>query len=336
MQVRSSIIAGPRRALGKVSIVIANFNGAQLIGKCLSSLVNKTNYPNYEVIVVDNGSSDGSLEVIRDVCPSAHVIQNRINIGFARANNQGIRVALSRGTDFVLLLNNDVEVIREDWLAQLVRFLMANDEVGIVGCKLLFPDGRVESAGGYLQTDGVHTYGFGELDRGQYDDVREIDLVSGAALFVKKDVLLKAGLLDESYSPVYFEEVEFCFRARSMGFKVYYLPSAVLVHHARATTSRFPMLSYYSFHKNRLRFQLSHYPVEELVKTVPYQVATILSSLIGRAGRSWRGVSRARLFALIVRAYLENLRESPHIVRNRRPFAIIKSPCVCRDPFHNE
>ena len=151
-----------------------------------------------------------------------------INTGFSKANNQGIRHALDNGAKHILLLNNDVEIPTAGWLEQLSTVLESDTKIGIVGCKLLYPNGTIQHAGGIIDLRVPYHRGEGEKDTGQYDRVEFVDYVTGAALMIKSEVVQKIGLLDEGFSPLYFEDTDWCVRAQILRLQgcIYTKPNA--------------------------------------------------------------------------------------------------------------
>lgn len=222
-------------ALPRVGIVILNWNNYRATSRCLTSLQG-INYANYTVYLVDNGSTDGSREkLIREFSRgNIEFVLNEKNLGFAAGCNRGIERALSEGCDYVLLLNNDTIVYDRDFLLHAVELAESDPRCGIVGGKILFwPDTtRIWSTGGYITFLGGEVHiGHGEIDRGQYDQVRERRFISGALMLIKREVIEAIGLLPE----VYFfgkEEWEFSTRALRAGFKLLYNPKFSVYHEA--------------------------------------------------------------------------------------------------------
>ena len=229
-----------------LSVIIVNWNTRELLGECLCPLTKderrKTKDeppwslvigPSSELIVIDNASADGSVEMVQREFPDIHLIVNESNLGFARANNRGI--AASRGR-YVLLLNSDT-VASAAALDALVAFMDAHPEAGAVGPRLLRPDGTAQpyAFGGDPTLGYLLRRGFNRLLRRRYlhdwntDAIQEVDWVSGACLMARRAAVEQAGPLDESMF-MYFEDNEWCLRIRKAGWKVYYDPQAAIVH----------------------------------------------------------------------------------------------------------
>lgn len=201
------------------------------------------------MVVVDNGSTDGSAACVRERYPTARLIQAGRNLGFAGGNNLGIRATRSR---YVVLLNNDTSV-RPGWLASLVSAAEADKDVGAVSAKLLFKNepGTIQNAGILLLSDGSGAdRGFHEPDRGQYDKSEEVFGACGASALYRREMLDDVGLLDETFF-MYYEDTDLSWRMRSRGWKVVYEPAAV-VDHVHAGTSR-EWSPFFIFHVDRNR-----------------------------------------------------------------------------------
>ena len=246
-----------------VDIIVLSWNGIGFLERCLSSLLRQT-YPSYHVLMVDNASIDGSVAMVRERFPQVEVIENDRNLGFAAGMNVGLRRAQG---ETIVLLNQDTEV-RVDWLEWLVEAMESDERVGIVGCKLLYPDGKtLQHAGGILAYPlAIASHrGRGELDRGQYDAKSEVDFATGAALGLHRALLEEIGLLDEGFF-FYYEDVDFCFRAREAGYRVIYAPRAVAIHHEGMSVRRLGVERYSLLHRSRLAFVLKHYSAAQIIQ----------------------------------------------------------------------
>jgi GT2 family glycosyltransferase len=217
----------------KVSIIILNWNGLGDTIECLESLKRIT-YPNYEVIVVDNGSQGNDAQVLQERFGDyIHLIQNDKNYGYTGGSNIGIRYALNDSSpDYFLILNNDV-VVTPDFVTRMVEVADGDTSIGIVGSKILLHGlpNIIQSIGCRRNMrSGMGTFiGNKEVDHGQHDAVREVDYVVGCCLLIKRGVVAKVGLLDESYF-CYCEEIDYCFRVRKAGYKILSAPNAKIWH----------------------------------------------------------------------------------------------------------
>jgi len=221
----------------QVSIVIPVYNNLKLSHACLKSIFQNTDGGNYEIIVVDNGSTDGTPEYLKQM-PRGEVIPifEKRNTGFVEACHLGAQA--SRG-EYLLFLNNDTEV-RPGWLTALLQLAESTPDCGAVGSKLVYPDGRLQEAGGIIFADGNGwNYGRGMDPRdARFNFVREVDYCSGAALMVRKDLWTRIGGFDRQYAPAYYEDSDLCFAIRKLGYKVYYQPPSVVIHHEGQTAGR--------------------------------------------------------------------------------------------------
>jgi GT2 family glycosyltransferase len=257
----------------------------------------------FEVIVVDNGSTDGSPDFVAKNFPQVQLIRNARNLGFAIGVNIGIKAAIG---DVIVLLNQDT-VVQEGWLKALVEALWADGKVGIAGCKLLYPDGKtIQHAGGTVEYPSglaLH-YGYREKDEGQWDEPRDVDYVTGAAMAIRRDVLERVGLFDEGFSPAYFEDIDICYRAREKGFLVRYVPHSILIHHESSSIGD-KLLSFY-YQRSRIRFILKHYTPQQILDDF------LASEEAGKEVALQRGQGRA-----LRRAYLEGILIAPRILMER-------------------
>lgn len=247
--------------IAKVIIIIINWNNYNDTKECLISL-GKITYPSYKVIVVDNNSTEGSGERIKNEFPQHIYIQNKENLGFAEGNNVGIRRAIEENADYVWILNNDV-IVKPDSLTELVGAAEKFDRIGILGSKIYYyPDNqKIFSAGAKIIPWSGKSVSFGqdELDNGQYDKIREVDYISGCSLFVSANMLNEIGLLDKRYF-MYYEEADLAVRARRRKWKVMYIPASVVWHKHASTVKKYNLLPEYYLTRNHLLFMRKNYP----------------------------------------------------------------------------
>ncbi len=226
----------------KVSIIIASYNNFMLLRNCLNSLENCTHGINYEVIIIDNNSDEGTVSYLRSLKKANYtIIFNKENLGFAKANNQGMKIAVG---DYLVLLNNDTEVTN-NWLDELIAVAESDEEIGIVGSLLFFPDGKhVQHAGVRVASNGCgglwayHTHSM-EYYSDHFKDIKteQFQAVTAACMLVNKNTITKIGLLDESFINGY-EDVDFCFRANKNGLKVFLAHKSKVYHHESVSKGR--------------------------------------------------------------------------------------------------
>jgi len=239
----------------RVTVVVLNWNGKEDTLNCLNSLSSVV-YPNYRILVVDNFSTDGSIQFFEELYPNIDIIQNPKNLGFAEGNNVGIRRALEDGADYVLLLNNDTVVDRY-FLDRLVEAAESDHAIGFAGPKVYYlgkdANRIISFAGGALNlwVGRSRHRGLDQLDSGQYDDLAEVDYVEGSCVLAKKTALDHIGLLDPTYFS-YWEDVDWCTRGWNAGYKSIYVPNARIWH--KPSSSNVSGTKTYYRARNRLWF----------------------------------------------------------------------------------
>ncbi len=247
----------------KVTIIVLNWNGLADTLACLESLAGlEPDYPAYDVLVVDNGSTDRSPAIIRERFPAVTVVENGANLGYAGGNNVGLYRVLRQGSDYALLLNNDTEVA-PDFLRRLVEVTESDPQIGIAGPTIYYYDApdRIWSAGGHIDWRRGRTamVALDEWDIGQFGtQPRRVDFVTGCALLVKRAVLERIGVLDERFF-TYFEETEWCVRARRAGFEIVHVPTARIWHKIPLDArDRSPLVHYYMTRNRLLFLKITH------------------------------------------------------------------------------
>lgn len=271
-----------------IVIVVLNTNRRDDTLACLASLA-ESRYANQEIIVLDNDSTDGSVPAIRAACPKARVVSLSANLGYAGNNNVGIASAVALGAEWVLVLNEDT-VLHPDCLAELVRVGASSPRIGVLG-PLVFHHSEpemVQSAGGILgpRWESVHI-GQNEPDRGQFIVPRDVDWVSGCGILVRAAVIEQVGMLDERFF-YYWEETEWCLRARRAGWRVVHVPQARLWHKGvRRDYRPSPDITYYNA-RNRLLMMRKHSaPAWQITRVCGRNLTTLLNWSIRP---KWRGM----------------------------------------------
>ncbi len=254
----------------RISVILINLNTRDFLEACLKSMGDRLDRPEYEVILVDNGSTDGSLEMVRSQFPQVRLFPQEKNLGFTKANNIGLREARGR---YLLVLNSDTEII-DDALEMMCDYMDANPDVGGLGPKLLNPDGtRQLSCRRFpsYRTALFHRYSLLTrlFPRNRYSaeylmteasehDVAETDWASGAALLTRRETMEEVGLLDEDYF-IYAEDVDWCYRMKQAGWRVVYYPSAQILHHIGRATRKIAFRMTYERHRSMWLFYRKHY-----------------------------------------------------------------------------
>ncbi len=225
-----------------ISIVIANWNTKELIKQCIESIFDTTpqNEISYEVIVIDNASTDGSAEYLKSISGQIVLLENNTNLGYAKACNQGMRIAKGK---YVLLLGSDT-IMQTGTLKECVIFLDENPKAGAVACKLLNPDGSIQNSlkrfpklknafYAYLSFDKMNSdYDMAEF---KYDITCEAEQAAATFLMIRKDILEKINYFDESYRILY-NDVDLCSRIWSLGYKIFFLHTVSIIHYGSHST----------------------------------------------------------------------------------------------------
>lgn len=294
-----------------VSIIIVTWNGKELVQQCLPSVV-ATDYPNFEVILADNASTDGTSAWVAREYPEVKIVRHPENWLFCRGNNAALPHATGR---FVVLLNNDVEV-PPDWLHPLVDAAREDPDVAAVQPKMLQYDDRdrfeyAGAAGGFLDRAGYpftrgRLFDTLERDRGQYEDRRDVFWATGAALLLRQSALDEVGPLDERFE-MHMEEIDLCWRLWRHGYRVQVAPQSTVYHIGGASLPQSsPRKTYYNF-RNSLLMLYKNLPPSAWRKTFPIRFACDLAALA-------RGIAQGqpREASAILRAYWDAFRVRRH------------------------
>lgn len=242
--------------MSKVSIVIVNYNGLEHNEECINSIINSS-YENIEIIIVDNQSTDGSVEMIEKLFAGrVIVIKNEENSGFAGGTNIGISYAMNHECDYVLLLNNDT-IIDKYMISCMVESSKKNDGC-VISPKIYYyePNNTIWSAGGEIKWNRGYTiqYGMNEIDNGQYDEGKKVTFATGCCMLIPRRIIQDIGLIAEDYF-LYFEDTDYCVKIQDRGYCIYYEPKACMFHKVSATTGGIESETFiYYFSRNRLYF----------------------------------------------------------------------------------
>lgn len=275
-----------------VSVVILNYNGKTYLGetllKCLSSVL-KNAYSNFEVIFVDNGSTDDSIEFIKEVFrgnPKLKIVKNEKNYGFALGNNLGVKHAKGK---YVILLNNDIEV-EPRWMKELVKVMEADLNIGVAQSKVLYMDRLHIQTVGNLLDPAQLTYlmGYNQEDKGQYNKVCEITFACGAAFIVRRALINEIGLFDPKYFS-YHDDCDLGWRARLAGYKVVVVPSSVVYHYGGGTYTQrahAKNLDFFFLLASRFGLFIKNYEYKNILKFGTIMVVSIVMDVLVLL---WRG-----------------------------------------------
>jgi GT2 family glycosyltransferase len=276
----------------KVAVVILNHNGKVLAERCLRSVV-ASPYTNKEIILVDNASTDHSPEYLQTVFPNIVVLNNSENLGVAGGRNRGFREAVSRGNDYVLSLDNDAHIDAR-LIGRLVEVAESDSRIGVLGPKTYSDDGsaRIQCAGGsitYTQNVCSHR-GLGEVDRGQFDEIQDVDYFPGFGFMARREVFEKLNFLDEGFYGYGYEDTDFCLRAVQAGYRVVYVPGAVMWHQGSATIGDYSPRKKYLEAVNSVYFVRKYGKRTERIKYAFFAGFGLMYALILQ---SFRGNPRA-------------------------------------------
>jgi GT2 family glycosyltransferase len=266
-----------------LSIVIVSWNTAQLLEDCLASVMANHPTPSFELWVVDNASTDQSPQMVREKFPQVRLIENRVNVGFAGANNQAIRQCSGK---YILLLNPDT-LVRSGALQALVDFLEKTPEAGAAGARILNPDGSLQIASHPRPTLSRELWRLFHMDkflpyaeypttRWETDRAQVVDMLIGACLLLRTDVLDQIGLLDEDFF-MYSEEVDLCYRVQRAGWHLFWVPQANVVHFGGQSTQQVPTEMFLNLYQGKINYFRKH---DGWLAAQLYKLILVIASLI--------------------------------------------------------
>jgi len=245
----------------KVFIIVINWNQQEDTVRCLKSL-ESLDYKNRDVVLIDNGSRDGSPDRIKEQFPRITLIKNKENIGFAAGNNVGIRHALSQGADYILLLNNDT-IVDSSVLKELINVAESDEKIGVVGAvNYSFEDRKkvvMLSISFNWFTGFTKKEDLDAISRGVITEPRQVHGVTGSSLLIKRAVVGKIGLLDSRFF-IYYEDTDWCMRARKAGYKVLYVPRAKIWHKVGVSFGQKSPAEFYLYTRNLPLFMIKNCP----------------------------------------------------------------------------
>jgi GT2 family glycosyltransferase len=261
-----------------VSIIMLNYNGGAFLIESIESIL-KTNYPNFEFLLIDNASKDDSLLKVktRFEDPRLRIIENEQNLQYARGNNLA---SMEAKGEYIALVNNDVSAT-PDWLTPLVNCIISDPKVGACQSKLLQYNNRwlFDSAGGFMTANGVGgNRGFNDVDRGQYDKCELIFVAKGAAMLIRKDLFKRIGGFDPFYVAIY-EDVDLSWRINLSGFKICYIPQSVVYHVGRASSKKNPSKETFLSVRNSLLTLIKNYNLRNMLKFIVPSIIIRLFSI---------------------------------------------------------
>jgi GT2 family glycosyltransferase len=291
-----------------LSVVVVNWNTREMLSGCLASVYGTAGDLDMEVLVVDNASTDGSAEMVRASFAEVHLIENADNVGFAQANNQAIRLSNGR---YVLLLNSDTEV-HPGALERLVQFMDLDPEAGGCGPRLLNADGSLQASCHPMLTPGREFWRLLFLERlwrqatyaqhkWDVEAPRRVEVIKGACLLLRRKALEQVGPLDEQYF-MYTEEMDLCYRLAQAGWKLWWVPHAVVKHYGEASSRQAAEAMYIQLYRSKVQFhrkfggarQADRFKRLVRMAYVPRLAAATLGSLfsasLARRAQTFRGL----------------------------------------------
>ncbi|BAY12215.1 glycosyltransferase family 2 protein [Calothrix sp. NIES-2098] len=272
-----------------VSIILVNYNGIEVLPNCLSSLEKLLQPPNYEIILVDNASTDSSWELVSEKYPQVRLIRQTRNLGFGAGNNAGAKIAAG---EFLFLLNTDT-VLTSNILPHLIDLMQADTQVGIIGPKLLNPDGSLQISvspalgiKGEYQARQMHqayqkASNLNFIEQ-KFQEIQEVDIVVGAAFFIRASLFQALGGFDENFF-MYFEESDLCQRAQYLGYKIIYTPHVSLIHLKAYSIQKAANLMAVEYRRSQIYFYQKHRPLWEQLVLRLYLFYKFFGELIATA-----------------------------------------------------
>ncbi|MBU1255811.1 MAG: glycosyltransferase family 2 protein [Patescibacteria group bacterium] len=317
------------------SIIILNLNGKKFLKDCFESLKRQT-YQSFEIILVDNGSIDGSVEFIKKNFPETKIIVNKENLGFAYANNQGFKIANGK---YFITLNNDTKADKK-WLENLILIAESNKKIGMVASKIisLKDPNLIDSVGVNVCLNGM-SRGRGrlEIDKGQYDKVEEIFLPSACAALYRKKMLEEIGFFDDNFF-AYCEDTDLGIRGRLAGWKAFLSPQAVVYHYYSGTAGKYSPLKAFLVERNHFWLVIKNFPLGLILFypffTLWYYFLHFYGFLTKRGSSSKfvQSFSFWRLIYVIFKAYFSALIRLPRILGQR--YSIKKQQKISNKDFY--
>jgi GT2 family glycosyltransferase len=305
-----------------VSVIVVNWNGRECVGECLQSL-SQQSFVDFEVILVDNGSTDGSIEYLQSHFTGfVRVLRNEKNLGFARGNNQGIKIARGK---YIVLLNNDAKADRH-WAEELVRAAEEDRQAGMLASKIYLQGGQkiIDNVGHLIYRDGLNRgRGRLEVDHGQFDQKEEVLFPSGCAALYRVEMLEEIGLFDEDFF-AYGDDTDLGLKGRLAGWKCLYVPQAIVHHRYSQSSGPYSPLKAFYVERNRVWIAIKYFPLSLLLISPFYTLWRFLfqgyGALSGRgaAGKFSQEYSCWQLLQILLKAYISAIRGLPKMWEKRK------------------
>ena len=301
----------------KVAIIICTYNQNILLRKCLSSLKNKTDYKKYKVYFIDDSGKREIGKEIKTKFSWVNVLINKKNLGFSKSNNIGIKKALKDfNPDYFLLLNDDVEIVEKNWLKKLIQAGEEDEKSGILGCRIVYPDGSLQWVAKNNKILSFKKPGNKEFSKKMLE-TQKVNDIMGACFLVKKEVINEIGLFDEKFSPFYGEETDFCYRAINKGFNLIYVGNTKLIHYGAASTGRLKDSKiWYIKKRNAIRLEWLNF---NFLKIIRYSLIHFGSVFFKKEDKKISLEKNIlKKFCLLCKAYLANILNLNEILQKRK------------------
>jgi len=294
----------------RVCIIILNYNGFEDTVECINSLKDLT-YQNIDIVLVDNCSTDGSVQMLESACPDIKVIRTERNLGYAGGNNAGIKYALENSAEYICLLNNDV-VVEKDFLERVIEKIEVDGKIGIAGPKVCeyYDRDTIQSTGSAIKlyTGRVPRLNSGKKSSDLTEDLY-VDYIGGACLIIKREVIESIGFIPEEYF-LFFEETEWCLRAKKAGYRIMCVCSSRVFHKGSSSVSKVKGLQDYYMMRNNFVFEKRNANTIQLCVFIVYKVLRYMLTFI-------KGVAIGRLDKDLQKGFLDGLK---YKARRKRKF----------------
>ncbi len=239
----------------KVAIVILTCNQKKMLEETLESVLSETNYKNYKIYLVDNGSEDNHGKMVLKKFPKVDVTRNDENLGFSKGNNIGIKKAKKDfSPEYFVLMNDDMEILDKNWLKKMIKVAETDKKTGVVGCQQVYPNGELQDIGGYL-----HGWELTKILKFKKGEVLDVDQFMGSCMLIKKEVMDNIGGLDEIFTPFLLEDSDYCLRAKKAGYLIKVATGIKMIHKKSKTVDAFSNnKKMFTRFKNDIFFSLRH------------------------------------------------------------------------------
>jgi GT2 family glycosyltransferase len=314
----------------ETSVIIANWNGKKYLKDCLDSLRTQS-YKDFKIILIDNGSEDGSVDFLRKNYPEVILKEINRNIGFAAGYNLGFRLALKdENIKWIIALNNDTK-LDENYLQEIVNCARRHPDAGSIQPRILnfFDPTKIDCAGITIAKDGTaHNRGFGEKDEGQFEEEKEIFGANAAAALYERSALEKTKQPIENFFDrdffAFYEDVDLAWRMRLLGYKSYFCPSAKVFHLHSGTAGKFSSFKAFHLHRNYFFAVIKNYPLCLLFTTLFFRffeyLRLVYNAISGKKKEQGflGGEGKAKIVKVIIKAWWNVIISFPKLIRKRR------------------